>query len=395
MMLFNFFVISSLFSFLILISVFLYYLFLREKKFSYFLSRFKQGEILRAEELEGLLPFIKDSFSSEKRWFSYRILETIGDTKYKERAIFDLENSENYIKSAAINYLKNVKKKEVFEIILKFLKSEDVLLKLHSINTLKFISMENYDFFKRNFEERPILFIEVALELFPHLDKEKRKELFFIIKKHFCQKEDVMEKILPYIEILSEEDTYEEILYQLDIFPPSFQEGFINLFLKRREIQKYFQYFDFKFKTVPGNLRYIYVSFFSQYYCDKDFRQALEFFLCLNEKEKEIFLKDYFPEPDQFIQFIISLKGGIPASCLNIIVEKLTLLKHPKTLETMENLLDISKNKDSLLFKFFNLIKEWKEDEIKGLILWILTKMENPLYRDRVNNFIKEKKFDF
>lgn len=394
MIIFKFFLISSFISFLILISVLFYYLLLREKKFSYFLLRFKQGEILKEEELEGLFPFIKDSFSCEKRWLSYRVLEGVGDTKYKEKAIEDLENSKNYIKSAAINYLKNNKNKEVFESILKFLKSEDILLKFHSINTLRFISLKDFDNFKKNFEEKPILLLQVALELLPHLDKERKIELFLIIKKYFYQREDVMDKILPHMESLSEEDTFEEILYQLDIFPPSFQENYINLFLKRRKLQKYFQYFDFKFNTAPENIRYIYVYGFSQYYSDKDFRQALEFFLCLNEKEKEIFLKDYFPEPDQFIQFIISLKGEIPAPCLNIITEKMTLLKHPKTLEAMENLLDISKNRDYLLFKFFNLIKEWKEEEIKGLILWILTKMENPLYRDKVNDFIKEKKFD-
>lgn len=394
-MLFKFFLIFSLFSFLILISILFYYYFLKKNPFNYFLLNLKQGEILKEEEIKGLLPFIQESFSFEKRWLSYRVLEEVGDIKYKEKAIFDLENSESYIKSAAINYLKNVKDKEIFESILKYLKSEDFLLKFHSINTLRFISIENFDFFKKNFEEKPNLLLQVALELLPHLDKEKKKELFFIMKKHFYQREDVMDKVLPHLESLSEEDIFEEILYQLDIFPPSFQEGFINLFLKKREIKKYFQYFDFKFKTVPENLRYIYVYGFSQYYSDKDFRQALEFFLCLNDKEKEIFLKDYFPEPDQFIQFIISLKGEIPSPCLNITIEKLTLLKHPRTLEAMENLLDISKNKDSLLFKFFNLIKEWKEEEIKGLILWILTKMENPLYRDKVNNFIKEKKFDF
>lgn len=395
MILLNFFLLASLFSFLLSILVLLYLNFLRKNFFNYTLLRIKQGEILKGEEIKGLQTYIKDYFSGIKLWLSYRILEETGGDKYKERAISDLENQEDFLKSAATNYLKNFKDKETFEKLQSNLKKDEILLEFHTINSLVDISIREFNLFRENFEKKPVLLLKMAMELLPHLDEEKKKELFLSIKKHFYQKEEIMGKILPFLESFEDSSLYEEILYQLDIFPLSFQEGFIKMFLKRGGIQKYLNFFDFKFKTAPENQKYIYIHFFAEHYSEKNFREALEFFYTLREKEREVFLKDYFPEPEQFVQFIISLKGEISINCMDIIIEKLTLLKHPKTLEAMENLINISKNKDSSLFKFFNLISQWKEEEMKGLLLWILTKIENPFYREKINNFLREKRFAF
>lgn len=390
----EFFLFFSIFSFLILLLILTYFSFLQKNVFSYSLSRIIQGEVFKERDFETLSAFGKNNFSGKKLWLSYRLWEYKRDLRHLEKAYKDLENRENIIKSAAINYFGALKEEKTFEKILPFLKSENFLLRIHAINSLKEISLKNFNLFKKEFEKNPNLLLEVSLEILYGLEKENKRDLFFLLKKYFYNREEIMERWVPFLENFFDKNLYEEILYQLDIFPLSFQEGFINIFLKNMEVQNYISFFDLKFKTSPPKLRYIYIYGFAYYYSEKDFKQALEFLDLLQDNEKEIFLKKYFPQPEEFMDFLINLNSPVPENCFNIIIEKITLLKHPKTLKVMENLLSISKNKDPLIFKFFNLILDWKEEEIKKMLLWILTKIENPVYREKIYGFLKEKNFD-
>ncbi len=159
------------------------------------------------------------------------------------------------------------------------------------------------------------------------------------------------------------------------------------------DLKKYITYFEFKLKTAEEKIRYIYIYPFALCYSDLDFKKALEFTNVLNEKEREIFLENYFPDPENYINFLMELKN-IPSNSFNLIIERLSLLKSSKTIDVLENILNYCKEKDRILFRFSNLVIHWEKEEIKKILFWLLTKIENPAYREKIENIIREKKFD-
>jgi len=387
------FILSSILSFLFLAIVLTYYSILKKNNFGFALKRILQMEKLSDEEIKNLNRYIDDSSSEILRWFSYYVLEKSNDKKFLEKSFFDLNNKSSLIQSGAINYIGNFPELNNLNKLFPFLKNENLILKLHTINSIKNISLKNFENFKREFEARPNQLIDPALNLFYDLKKEEKKELFLIIKKFFNLKEDIILKTLDFFNDFADENLYEEILYQLDIFPISFQEKFVKLFSKNMDLKKYIPFFEFKLKTIPEKAKYIYIYPFALYFSDLDFKKAAEFANNLNEREMEEFLENYFTDPEKYLNFLIILKN-IPSNSFDLIIEKLSLLKSPKTIDVLENILNYCKEKDKILFRFSNLIIHWEKEDKKKILFWILTKIENPSYREKIENIIKEMKFD-
>lgn len=352
-----------------------------------------QMEKLKEGEIKDLVFFINES-SLKKLWFSYFVLEESKSENFLNRAFSDLKKEVLFIQSAVINYLKIFGKKEFFEIIIPYLKSKDPILKLHAINSLKEISINNFDYFKEKFEKEPTKLIELALNLFEVLENNKKKELFFIIKKYFSKNENIMLKVASSISDFLTQKDKEELLYQLDLFPISFQEIFIKIFSEKMEVKDYIKYFNFKFNTSDEKTRFIYIYPFSLYYSEFDYKKTLDFIKNLSGEEMEIFFGSYFPDPENFVNLLLNLKKEISINTIEIILERLSILKEQKTIDVLENILENISQRDKLIFKFSNLIIHWKNEEIKPVLFWALTKIENPAYREKITNIIKEKRFD-
>lgn len=393
MILIKIFFYSSFLSLILLLIFLVFDYFKKKDKFYWAFKNMIQMEKLKEGEIKDLVFFINES-SLKKLWFSYFVLEESKSENFLNRAFSDLKKEVLFIQSAVINYLKIFGKKEFFEIIIPYLKSKDPILKLHAINSLKEISINNFDYFKEKFEKEPTKLIELALNLFEVLENNKKKELFFIIKKYFSKNENIMLKVASSISDFLTQKDKEELLYQLDLFPISFQEIFIKIFSEKMEVKDYIKYFNFKFNTSDEKTRFIYIYPFSLYYSEFDYKKTLDFIKNLSGEEMEIFFGSYFPDPENFVNLLLNLKKEISINTIEIILERLSILKEQKTIDVLENILENISQRDKLIFKFSNLIIHWKNEEIKPVLFWALTKIENPAYREKITNIIKEKRFD-
>ncbi len=124
------------------------------------------------------------------------------DNRFLKKAIVDLNDKSLFIQSGAINYLGSFSELNNFNKLWPFLNNDNIILKLNAINSIKNISLKNFEDFKREFEAKPSQFINPALNLFYDLKKEEKKELFLLIKKKFNLDEDVALKTLFFLRIL-------------------------------------------------------------------------------------------------------------------------------------------------------------------------------------------------
>lgn len=388
------FILSSLLSFIILFIYLIFNSIYIRNKFNFYLQKTIQMDKIKKEEFNDFFLDKNRYIKGNKLWFLYLFLEIKGDNSFIKKASQDLKINLNFLQSACILYLSKFKAIEYIDLIYPFLKNENILLRYHSILSMSELFKDNFELFKERFDEKPSSLIDVGINLFEKIKKEEKKELFKMIRKHFSKNENVILKTVDYIEDFFEEIDYEDLLYQLDVFPLSFQEKFLKIFSKKMEVKNYIKYFNFKYDSLPKELRYVYVYPFANYYSDLDFNRSLEFINKLNDKEIEIFFKEYFPSPENYISLLKTLKKEFTLETYEIILEKISLLRYENAIDLLESIIEKTKQKDRILFKFSNLILDWKKDDIKKILFWILTKTENPAYRDKISNLIREMKFD-
>ncbi len=180
------------------------------------------------------------------------------------------------------------------------------------------------------------------------------------------------------------------MLFQLDAYPVGFQREFLKIYAKNFNLEKNISYLFFKLNTLPKEIRVHYMPIFSQYFSEKNYLETLNFIENLEDKELETFLIEYFPDPENFINFVLNLKRNLTSKGFEILLEKLSLIVHSKLNEAVMNLLEKSQEREGLILKISSLALDWKGRDIKPLLFWILTKTHNPIYRNKISNTIEE-----